>query len=224
MAHFTQDYLDFFIELAPNNNKDWFDANRKRYETAIKKPFTAFVQHLISDFGKYDRRYKELDASACIFRINRDIRFAKDKSPYKLFCSAVIAPNGKKSDSIHGIYFELGPEAVRVYGGIYEADKDAVMAIREGIAENVTAFKKLQADKEFKEIYGTIRGERNKLLPAELKEAAAKEELIYNKQWYFMAEFPAEELLSTNLDALLKRCYNAGRPLELFFNQFIQRS
>jgi len=224
MAHFTRDYLDFFIELAPNNNKEWFDANRKRYEASVKKPFTVFVQRMVSNFGKYDKRYNDLDAGACIFRINRDIRFAKDKSPYKLFCSAVIAPNGKKSDSVHGIYFELGPEAVRVYGGIYEIDKDGIIAVREGIAENLATFKKLQNDAEFKEVYGTIRGERNKLLPVELKAAAAKEELIFNKQWYFMTEFPAEELLSDNLDALLERCYHAGKPLELFFNQFIQRS
>jgi len=224
MAYFTKDYLDFFIELAPENNKEWFDVNRKRYESSVKKPFAAFVQHMISRFEKYDARYKELDAAACIFRINRDIRFAKDKSPYKLFCSAVIAPNGKKSDSVHGIYFECGPEALRVYGGIYEADKEAVLSVREGIAENLAVFKKLRTNPEFTEVYGEIRGEKNKILPAELKEAAAKEELIFNKQWYFMAEFPAEEILSYNLDALLERCYLAGKPLENFFNQFIQRS
>jgi len=224
MAYFTKDYLDFFIELAPNNNKDWFDANRKRYESSVKKPFTAFVQHMITLFEKYDARYKDLEAGACIFRINRDIRFVKDKSPYKSFCSAVIAPNGKKSDSVHGIYFECGPEALRVYGGIYEAAKEDILAVREGIADNLPAFKKLRTAPAFTEIYGSIQGEKNKILPAELKEAAAKEDLIFNKQWYFMAEFPAEELLSDTLDALLERCYLAGKPLETFFNQFIQRS
>lgn len=224
MAYFSKDYLDFFIELAPNNNKDWFDVNRKRYESSVKKPFTAFVQHMIDRFKQYDQRYTELDPSACIFRINRDIRFSKDKAPYKLFCSAVLSPNGKKSDSVHGIYFELGPEALRVYGGIYEADKDAILAIREGIAENRKQFKQLRNDAAFTGVFGEIRGEKNKILPAELKAAAAEEDLIFNKQWYFMAEFSPEEILSDNLDALLERCYLAGKPLESFFNQFIQRS
>jgi uncharacterized protein (TIGR02453 family) len=224
MAFFTKDYLDFFIELAPNNTKDWFDANRKRYEQSVKKPFADFVQHLIVSFEKHDPRLKDLEASACIFRINRDIRFAKDKSPYKLFCSAVVAPNGKKSEAVNGIYFELGPEALRVYGGIYEIDKDNLLLIREGIASQPKQFRKLLDDAEFKAVFGEIRGEKNKLLPADLKEAGAQEPLLFNKQWYYMAEYPASEVLSGDLDRLLERCYLAGKPLEDFFNQFIQRS
>jgi uncharacterized protein (TIGR02453 family) len=224
MAFFSKDYLDFFIELAPNNNKDWFDLNRKRYETSVKKPFSAFVQHMIRYLEKYDARLKDLDPAACIFRINRDIRFAKDKSPYKLFCSAVVAPNGKKSEAVNGIYFEIGPESVNVYGGIYEIDKDNLLLIREGIAAQPEAFKKLINDPFFKEVFGEIRGEKNKLLPADLKAAAENEPLIFNKQWYYLAEFSADEIVSDKLDQLLERCFLAGKPLEDFFNQFIQRS
>lgn len=224
MAFFTRDYLDFFIELAPNNNKDWFDAHRKRYEHAIKKPFSAFVQHVIGFFTKHDPRLQGLDASACIFRINRDIRFSKDKSPYKLFCSAVIAPNGKKSVAVNGIYFEAGPEALRVYGGIYEIDKEDLQSVREGIAAHPDEFRKLIDSPDFRGLFGEILGEKNKLLPAGLKAAAENEPLIFNKQWYFMAEFPPEAILADDLDQLLEKCYLAGRPLEDFFNRFIQRS
>jgi uncharacterized protein (TIGR02453 family) len=102
MSFFTADYLAFFKELAANNHKEWFDANRKRYETSVKEPFKAFTQHLIDELAKKEPAFKELKASDCIFRINRDIRFSKDKTPYKTQCSAVISPNGKKSSSIHG--------------------------------------------------------------------------------------------------------------------------
>ena len=67
------------------------------------------------------------------------IRFSKDKTPYKTMCSAVISPQGKKSNSMHGIYFELGPEHVRAYGGVYEIEKDDLYALREGIASNPTS-------------------------------------------------------------------------------------
>jgi len=224
MAFFSKEYLDFFIELAPNNTKDWFDANRKRYESVVKKPFVDFIQHLIHSFEKHDSRLKDLEPSACIFRINRDIRFSKDKAPYKLFCSAVIAPNGKKSEAVNGIYFELSPEAIRVYGGIYEIDKDNLLLVREGIAEHGAEFRRLIEEPAFKAVFGEIRGDKNKLLPAELKQAALEEPLIFNKQWYYMAEFPAEEIISDKLDQLLERCYLAGKPLESFFNQFIQRT
>ena len=106
MSFFTSDYLEFFKELAANNHKEWFDANRKRYETSVKEPFKAFTQHLIDELAKKEPVFKDLKASDCIFRINRDIRFSKDKTPYKTMCSAVISPNGKKSSSIHGIYFD----------------------------------------------------------------------------------------------------------------------
>lgn len=224
MAFFTKDYLDFFIELAPNNAKEWFDNNRKRYENSVKKPFSDFVQHLIHSFEKHDSRLKDLEPSACIFRINRDIRFSKDKAPYKLFCSAVVAPNGKKSEAVNGVYFELGPEALRVYGGVYEIDKDNLYLLREGIAAHLKEFQQLIDAPDFKAVFGEIKGEKNKVIPAEFKPAAEKQALIYNKQWYYMAEFPAEQLLSDDLDRLLERCYLAGRPLEAFFNQFIQRS
>ncbi len=224
MSFFTEDYLHFFIELAGNNHKTWFDENRKRYETSVKKPFYAFTQHLIDQLAKKDPSFAELQSKDCVFRINRDIRFSKDKTPYKLMCSAVVAPNGKKSKAVNGIYFELSPEHVRAYGGIYEIDKEDLDAVREGIASNMDEFRSIYSSKTFKKTFGEILGEKNKVLPAHLKEAAQEENLIFNKQWYFYAEFPAEQVLSEDLDQLMLSCYEAGKPLEQFFNQFIQRS
>jgi len=224
MSFFTEDYLHFFIELAGNNHKNWFDENRKRYETSVKKPFYAFTQHLIDKLAKKDAAFADLQSKDCVFRINRDIRFSKDKTPYKLMCSAVVAPNGKKSKAVNGIYFELSPEHVRAYGGIYEIDKEDLEAVREGIAANMDEFRSIYESKIFKKTFGEILGEKNKVLPAHLKEAAQEEILIFNKQWYFYAEYPAEQVLSEDLDQVMLYCYEAGKPIEQFFNQFIQRA
>lgn len=224
MSFFAADYLDFFKELAANNHKEWFDANRKRYEISVKEPFKAFTQHLIDTIAKDEPSFKDLKASDCIFRINRDVRFSKDKTPYKTQCSAVISPNGKKSSSIHGIYFEFGPAHVRAYGGVYEIEKDDLFALREGIANHLVKFQKLYTHKKFKALFGEIHGEQNKKLDKDLLEAAAQEPLIYNKQFYFYSTFEPETLLDPKLDQLMMECYQTGRPLELFFNQFIQRS
>lgn len=220
---FQKDFLDFFIELAPNNHKDWFDANRKRYENFVKDPFKDFVTHLIKKLAEKDPVFKDLDAKDCIFRINRDIRFSKDKQPYKLMVSAVIAPEGKKSKAVNGVYFELGPEHVRVYGGVYEIDKDDLLTVREGIAADPEKFKKAYQNPTFKKVFGEIRGEKNKIVPKELKEAAEKEPLILNKQWYFFTEFEPETVLSDKLDQIILDCYEAGRPVEAFFNELIKR-
>jgi uncharacterized protein (TIGR02453 family) len=224
MTYFKQGFLDFYKELAANNNKDWFDANRKRYEEFVKKPFVAFVQAFIDEVAKEIPTYKELTASECIFRINRDIRFSKDKTPYKLFSSAVIAPNGKKSHSIHGIYFELNPEAIRIYGGIYEIDKESLLQLREGIAVNTKAFRSIIEAPVFKDHFGEIRGDKNKILPAELKSAAEKEPLLFNKQFYVMTELPAELITSDKLLETLRYSFETIKPLEQFFNQYIQRN
>lgn len=224
MAFFTPDFLQFFIDLAPNNHKDWFDLNRKRYENSVKEPFKNFVQHMIAEIAKTDSNFKDLEAKDCIFRINRDIRFSKDKTPYKMNVSAVVAPEGKKSKAVNGIYFEFGPEHVRVYGGIYEIDKDDLLTVREGIANDIKGFQTAYTNPNFKKVFGTISGEKNKVIPKELKEAAEKEPLIFNKQWYFYAEFDAETVLDPKLDKLLLDCFDAGKPVENYFSKLIKRN
>ncbi len=223
MAFFQKDLLDFFIELAPNNNKDWFDLNRKRYENSVKEPFKKFVNHIISKLAEIDPTFKELEAKDCIFRINRDIRFSKDKQPYKMQVSAVVSPLGKKSKAINGVYFELGPEHLRVYGGVYEIDKDDLLTVREGIAENIAEFQKTYNNPLFVKTFGELKGEKNKIIPKELKLAAEKEPLIFNKQWYFYTQFEPETILFDNLDETILNCYKAGRPVEEFFNKLIKK-
>lgn len=224
MSFFTPDFLKFFIELAPNNHKDWFDLNRKRYEKSVKEPFKDFVEHIIKEIAKTDASFKDLEAKDCIFRINRDIRFSKDKTPYKMNVSAVVTPEGKKSKAVNGVYFEFGPEHVRVYGGVYEIDKDDLLTVREGIANDLKGFQEAYSNPRFKKVFGTILGEKNKVLPKELKEAAEKEPLIFNKQWYFYAQFDAETVLDPKLDQLLLDCFEAGKPVEHYFNKLIKRN
>jgi len=223
MAFFSSDYLQFFIELAGNNNKDWFDLNRKRYEQNVKKPFAEFVQHVIKCLAKTDPTFAELEAKDCIFRINRDIRFAKDKSPYKMMCSAVITPDGKKSKAVNGVYIEFGPEHMRVYGGVYEIDKIDLEIVREAMAADLSTFQKAYQDPTFVQTYGEILGEKNKVLPTHLREAASKEPLIFNKQWYFYTQFEPETILQENVDEIVLNCYEAGRPVESYFNELIKR-
>jgi len=224
MPYFTQQYLDFFIELASNNHKDWFDLHRSRYENHVKKPFAAFTQALIDRMAVDHPSFTGLLAKDCIFRINRDIRFSKDKTPYKLMCSAVVSPEGKKSTAINGIYFELTPEHVRVYGGVYEIEKEQLQELREGMAAHLDEFKALISHPDFVKFFGEIHGEKNKVLPAELKSAALEQALLYNKQFYFYATFPANLILEDRLIEVLLEAYRIGQPLEAFFNQFIHRT
>lgn len=215
MAWFTPDYNRFFKELAANNNKDWFDANKKRYETAVKKPFEAFVGEVVARIAKIDPRIR-IGPKEAIFRINRDVRFSNDKTPYKLNRSALIAPGGRKDHEAPGIYFELGPGSVGFYGGAYMPGKEALYDIRRRIAADLKTFKKLREDKAFVKLFGTVQGERNKIIPAEFKEAAAKEPLLFNKQFYYGAELPARTVTDPELVDLLMEHYKVMRPMSAF--------
>ncbi len=114
--------LKFLKELKKNNHKEWFDANRKKYEEA-KADFTASVQHIIHEFCKTDTTLSSLNAKDCLFRINRDVRFAKDKSPYKTNLAASINAGGKKSTKA-GYYIHIEPGQNFVGGGIWQPMPD----------------------------------------------------------------------------------------------------
>jgi uncharacterized protein (TIGR02453 family) len=211
MAHFTSDFNQFFKDLAKNNNKEWFDANRKRYEKSVKKPFADFVASAITKVGKVDKGVR-IEAKDAIFRINRDIRFSKDKTPYKLSTSAIISSAGRKDHSVPGLYFELGPENVRIFGGAYMPDKEQLSRIRAAIVKDPKGFRKVIGSKPFIALFGEVQGEKNKVLPTEFKAAAIKDPYVANKQFYVMAELPAGTVTDVKLLDRLMEHHKALRP------------
>lgn len=211
MAWFTNDFNAFFKDLAKNNNKEWFDANRKRYESIVKKPFEAFVGEAIKRIARHDKAIA-IEPKEAIFRINKDIRFSKDKTPYKLETSAIISPAGRKDHSVPGIYFALGPEAVKIYGGCYQPEKDQLEKIRTAIVRDPKGFRKVVEAKPFVSTFGSVQGEANKVLPAEFKEAAKKEPLIANKQFYVGVDRPAKLVADAKLMDVLMDHYLAMCP------------
>ncbi len=216
MQYFSEDFIEFFKELASNNHKDWFDENRERYATIVREPFKIFVQDLIVKMNEIDS-FINIEAKDAIFRINRDIRFAKDKSPYKINRSAIISPNGRKDKTTPGLYFEFTPEHVRIYGGVYQLATAQVTKVREIIAKDLKGFEKLVNDKKFVETYGEIKGEKAKRLPKELKAKAEKQQLLFNKSWYYFTELPPETILREDLADILIETYLIGKPISNFF-------
>lgn len=221
MSWFSPDFIEFFKELASNNNKDWFDENRERYATVVREPFKVFVQELIARMNVIDNTIA-IEAKDAIFRINRDIRFAKDKSPYKINRSAIISPKGRKDKTTPGLYFEFTPEYVRVYGGVYMLETSQVAAVREAIANDLKGFDQLINAKDFKSTYVEVKGEKAKRLPKELKGIAEKQELLYNKNWYYYTELPPETILSEDLATTIIETYLKGKPLSDFFGNILK--
>ena len=126
----------------------------------------------------------------------------------------IISPAGRKNNTVPGIYFALGPEAVKFYGGCYMPDKPQLERIRTAILRDGKGFRKAIAGNAFADLFPDgVQGERNKVLPAEYKAAVAKEPLIANKQFYVGAELPAKLVADPKLMELLVDHYQAMRPL-----------
>ena len=123
--------LKFLKDLKKNNTKEWFDANRKIYESA-KQNFEALVQTVITQHGEKDEEIIALKPKDCMFRINRDVRFSKDKSPYKTNFGAFINRGGKKS-IYAGYYFHCEPGENFVGGGLWMPMPDALKKVRQEI-------------------------------------------------------------------------------------------
>jgi uncharacterized protein (TIGR02453 family) len=191
-------FFEFFKNLAANNHKDWFDENRKDYETNVKKPFEDFIAHIIDEMRKISPEFNELQPKDCIFRINRDIRFSKDKTPYKLNRSAIIAPGGRKSMDSVGFYFEIGPGECAFYAGTYMPEKEVLQQVRRKIAHNANQFHSIITKPEFVKAFGEVKGSAQKRLDSEFRDAAEKQPLIYNTQFYVTHEFEPEIVLKKN--------------------------
>jgi len=220
MPYFSPDYLQFFRELSANNHKEWFDVHRKRYEKEVKIPFQRFVEEVIDAVKAHDPDLQIAPKDA-IFRINKDIRFSKDKKPYKDRMAAIVSAYGRKDKSFPGLYFELGPEHMRIYGGLYMLGTQQIYHVRNAIAHNRDLFRKIYSASEFTAHYKEIHGEQAKRIPKEFHEVAKKEPLIYNKNWYYYHTLPAETVERDDLLEIVMEYYLAGKPLLDFFKEAI---
>ena len=211
MARFTDDYLKFFKQLKRNNRREWFKANKKRFDESVHAPFADLVGELIHRIGS-DQGF-DLEPGEAMFRIYRDTRFSKDKTPYKTFLGAVIAPGGRKSRSAFGMYVQAGVDGVAVAGGLYQPDKEQLIAVRRAIASDGDSLAKLLKRKAFRDRFGELRGDKNKVLPKEFKDAAEKHPLIFNKQFYYYADLGTDVLTDPGLAKLVHAYSKAGRPV-----------
>ncbi|MCX6291218.1 MAG: DUF2461 domain-containing protein [Bacteroidetes bacterium] len=146
--------LDFLKQLKKNNNKDWFDANKEKY-LAAKQNIDAMTTELIRSFSSIDKNIAGLKAKDCVFRIYRDVRFSKNKSPYKTNMGAIINAGGKKMMTA-GFYIHIEPGKSFLAGGLWMPPSDQVKKIRQEIDYNGKQLRKILAQKEFKKYFGSL--------------------------------------------------------------------
>lgn len=212
--------LTFLADLKNNNNREWFLANKKTYESA-KQDFLVFIQMVIDELGKTDASIAGLVAKDCMFRINRDIRFSKDKSPYKSNFGASINKGGRKSMGA-GYYFHCEPESAFMGGGVYQPPADIMQKIRQEIDYCFTDWNKIITDPNFKKEYGTIAKDKAYILsrpPKGYDSSNPAIDYLKHTSWIAIKELNSKEITSKNLLTNTIKTYQALTPLIDFLNR-----
>ncbi len=165
-AHFTPNFFEFLLELRSNNNREWFQANKNRYERDVKEPLLRFIEdfeprlHSISTHFVADTRAN----GGSMFRIYRDVRFAKDKSPYKTQAAAQFRHEVGKTAHAPGFYLHLAPDEILAGVGMWQPDSESLNKIRNAIDANPGKWERVAKGKEFLAEYA-IGGESLKRPP-----------------------------------------------------------
>ena len=220
----TQDYFDFFHNLSKNNDRDWFNAHKKQYEKSAKEPFIELVEKIVTALADSEPELSLIPSKQMLFRINRDIRFAKDKRPYKEHLSASIGRFGTKDKLYPGHYFQLGAHESMIAGGAYFfEEKETLLRVRRYIMDNAERFSELINDENFKTHWGEMKGEKNKRLAAEFTEALEYQPLIANTQFYWSKDIHAKEALKPNFVEILRGHFEAAQPLNEFLKEAIYK-
>ena len=212
--------IKFLNDLKKNNNKPWFDKNRKVYEAA-KTDFASFIQKVIDQHSKKDSSIKNLVARDCLFRINRDVRFAKDKSPYKSNFGASINKGGRKAENPAGYYFHLEPGGSFTGGGIWMPMPPELKKVRQEIDYNFSDFKKIIGSKKFKAVYDDLSKSAGYMLsrvPKGYQPDNPAAEYLKMKSYVAMVKVTNADLSSKDLVKKTVAAFEALQPVIEFIN------
>jgi uncharacterized protein (TIGR02453 family) len=191
-----RDLTQFLSELSENNTRPWFIMNKPRYDI-LREEFQAVVAELIRELGKFDRQVAGCDPKKAMFRINRDIRFSNDKTPYKTRFSAGITPNDKRRPSAAGgptYYFHIeGNGTLGMGAGEYLPPPARLKAIREHVVNDATGFAKMLKNKQQRATFGEPEIE-NKLqrVPKGFDPAHPLAEYLKLKSYFLWTEVKLE--------------------------------
>lgn len=156
--------IKFLKSLSKNNNKPWFEAHKADYQEA-KADFESVVQQILDGLCKQEPILIGLEVKDCTFRIYKDVRFSKDKTPYKTNMGAAFSPGGRKSIR-PGYYFHLEPGGNSFAGGgLWMPEAPVLKKVRQEIDYNFEEFQQLISNKEFMKVFGKIEGESLKTAP-----------------------------------------------------------
>lgn len=210
--------LKFLKDLKKNNNKPWFDDHRKQYETT-KSDFHLLVEQLIAAIAKFDPPIANLSVKDCVFRINRDVRFSKDKSPYKNNMACYFNKGGKKGNGA-GYYLHIEPGNSMAAGGIWMPEPADLAKIRQEIDYSFAEWKKIIDNKALKKIFpeGIKSSETLVRPPKGYEENSPGIEYLKMKNFFIARPIIDSELQTKHFIKEVAKTFHAMKPVIDFIN------
>ncbi|MCI0694134.1 DUF2461 domain-containing protein [candidate division KSB1 bacterium] len=217
----THATFKFLKELKANNNREWFNANKPRFEE-VKDEFESFIATLIPRIAAFDPAIAQLEPKKCIFRIYRDTRFSKEKTPYKTNLGAHLVAFAQKPHDRAGYYVHLEPGNVFLAGGAYMPPAPWLRAIRQSIDREGKALTKILHSAGFKKYFGEMEGEKLKTRPNDYPEEHPYIELLRYKSFLAVHPVSDKDATSENFAEHCARVFKALKPFDDFLNKSLE--
>ena len=211
--------LNFLTELKANNNRDWFNENRNQYVKA-KSDFEDLINRIIPAIHHFDPDIGSISAKQCVFRIFRDVRFSKDKSPYKTNMGGFIARGGRKG-GFAGYYLHIDPEQSFIAGGMHMPFPEELKKVRQEILYNIDDFKSITNKPSFKKTFGEIEGEQLKRPPKDFPADFPDIELLKFKSYTVLHRVDQSTLLKDDIEKYIIKIFKEMYPLNQFLNKAV---
>lgn len=213
-----KDYFDFFRQLKANNNRAWFEDNRLRFRESVQEPLSAFVEAMGPRLKKISKHFvadPRLNGGS-IFRIYRDVRFSKDKSPYKTHGGVQFRHALGRDAHAPGFYVHLDPDEIFYGGGVWAPAPPALMRIREAIGGQNDKWRKAISDKSFTARFGGVSGEKLSRPPRGFDPAHPQIEDIKRKSFFAMSPGAAAAARKASFTDEVAASFADARPLMKF--------
>lgn len=209
--------LKFLASLSRNNSKEWFDKHRDEYEAA-KLDIEHFVTQLLERMAVLDPAFAEQKAKQCIFRIYRDVRFSKDKTPYKSHFGIYVSRAGKKAPDA-GYYIHIEPGKSFLAGGLWMPEGPLLKATRQEIDYNFDEFSSIIKAPAFRKTFKQLEGEKLKTLPQGYSADNPAIEYLKMKSFIASHQLTDDVLTSKNFTSKVKDVFAVMKPLVDFLNR-----
>ncbi len=213
--------MDFLWQLKENNTKEWFESQKEVYQDA-KQSFEKFIGILILKIAEFDATVSYLKPKDCVFRIHRDTRFSKDKTPYKTNFGAYIVNGGKKSGNA-GYYFHIEPENSFIAGGLHCPVPAALKEIRNEIYRNPHDFVTQIEQNAFKSTFNELWGERLSNLPRGFDKNFQFSELLKLKEYVAFKKIDDNEIFEPQFLDKIVNYFNVTSGFNIYLNKILEK-